>query len=144
MNLTMHQGQLRLNTFAFDVAPGAITGSFQFLLNGAPVSATTNRSGDRITVALASPLILTAGQSLAATVASTASMITSVTYGVNGCQLTWQSVPGKTYTVQCSDDLLSWRTLQAGVAASAGLTTTFTDTTTPGHPRRFYRIYVEP
>jgi hypothetical protein len=91
-------------------------------------------------------LILTAGQSLAATVASTAPVITSVTYGVNGCQLTWQSVPGKTYTVQLSDDLLpaGWQTLQTGVAASAGLTTTFTDTTTPGHPRRFYRIHVEP
>ena len=146
MNLTMRQGQLRLSTFAFDVAPGAITGNFQFLLNGVPVSATTNSSGGRITVALASPLILTAGQSLAATVVSKAPVITTVTDGVNGCQLTWQSVPGKTYTVQCSDDLLpaGWRTLQARVAASAGLTTTFTDATAPGHPLRFYRIHVEP
>ena len=146
MNLTIHQGQLRLKTFAFDVAPGAITGNFQFVLNGVPVSATTSRNADRVTVTADSPLTLLAGQSLTATLASTGPVITSVIYTSTGCQLTWQSVPGKTYTIETSDDLApgSWQTLQAGVTASAGATTAFTDTTAPGHPRRFYRIHPEP
>ena len=145
MNVTMQQGQLSLKTFAFDVAPGATTGSFQFWLNGVPVSATTSRSGDRITVTLTSTLILSAGQSLAATMASTSPAITALIPSVSGCLLTWQSVPGKTYAVQYSDLLpATWQTLQTGVAASAGAVTVFNDTTSPGHSQRYYRIQVEP
>ena len=145
MNLMMQQGQLSLKTFAFDVAPGATTGSFQFLLNGVPVSATPSRSGDRITVTLTSSLILPAGQSLTATMASASPAITSLIPGVSGSLLTWQSVPGKTYTVQYSDLLpANWQTLQTGVAASAGAVSVFTDTTSLGHSQRYYRIQVEP
>jgi hypothetical protein len=135
---------LNLNTLAFDLVPGAITGLLQVALNGVPVSSTMSRSGDRITLTPASQLVVSAGQTLVATIASAAPKITSLTLSASGSQLTWQSVPGKTYTVQSTDTLAGvWQMLKTGVVASSGATTSFTDVTAPGHSQRFYRILVE-
>lgn len=60
-------------------------------------------------------------------------------------QVTWSSVPGKTYTVQYTQDLTTpWLTLQPNVPASAGATTSWLDTTATGQTRRFYRVLVLP
>jgi hypothetical protein len=145
LTIAMQQGQLKLNTLAFDLTAGAISGSFQIALNGAPVSATMSRSGDRVTVAFASQQVVVAGQTLTSTIASSSPEITSLIPSANGGQLTWQSVPGKTYTVQYTDTLSGlWQSLQTGVAASTGATTSFTDSTAAGQPQRFYRIQVNP
>lgn len=71
--------------------------------------------------------------------------VLQTTNGAGGFQVTWSSVPGKTYTVQYTQDLTTpWLTLQPNVAASGGTTTSWLDTTATGQTRRFYRILVLP
>jgi hypothetical protein len=57
--------------------------------------------------------------------------------------LTWPSTPGRTYTVWRSEELLDFSPMATGIPASAGATTSWTDTTPlPGYD--FYRIEVHP
>jgi hypothetical protein len=62
-----------------------------------------------------------------------------------GFRVTWSSVPGKTYTVQYTQDPTTpWLTLQPNVPASGGTTTSWLDTTATNLASRFYRILVLP
>jgi subtilisin family serine protease len=71
--------------------------------------------------------------------------MTSEGLGLNGFQVTWSSVPGKTYTVEYTQDLsMPWLTLQSNVPASGGATTSWLDATAIGQTRRFYRVLVLP
>jgi hypothetical protein len=56
--------------------------------------------------------------------------------------ITWLSVPNRTYTIQRSTDLRSFSVLQANLPGQYG-TTTFTDTSMTGSRQFFYRILVE-
>jgi hypothetical protein len=63
-----------------------------------------------------------------------------------GClTLTWDTVSGKTYTVQRSSTLTpnQWTTLQTNIAGD-GSTKSFTDTNPGSATRLFYRIAVTP
>ena len=58
--------------------------------------------------------------------------------------VTWSSVPGKTYRVQASADLLAaFADISGDLPASGGATTAFTDNTA-GPGRKFYRVRVVP
>lgn len=76
--------------------------------------------------------------------------ISSITESPAGDEVTisWQSVPGKTYRLESSSDLStgSWNQVPGGEAVpSGGASSSFIDTTlTPGEPRRFYRVGVNP
>jgi hypothetical protein len=57
--------------------------------------------------------------------------------------LTWPSIPGRTYTVWRSEELLDFSPMATGVPASTGATTSWTDTAPrPGYD--FYRVEVHP
>lgn len=68
--------------------------------------------------------------------------ITQITTVTNGLQLTWTSVPSKTYRVMYRDDWVMPFTVLPGASAvpSAGTLTTHTDTSAGGKTNRFYRI----
>jgi hypothetical protein len=55
-------------------------------------------------------------------------------------QITWQSVPGKNYSVQYSSDLLNWTAL--GSVQATGSIASMLDNTFAHVPQRFYRILV--
>ena len=59
-----------------------------------------------------------------------------------GWDLTWDSVPDKTYTVQFGSTVGSLATLATGVA-SGGLTTTYSDTANHAGNAGFYRVIQE-
>ena len=59
-----------------------------------------------------------------------------------GCDLTWDSVPDKTYTVQFGSTLGSLAPLTTGLA-SGGLTTTYSDTAIHAGNAGFYRVIQE-
>jgi hypothetical protein len=56
--------------------------------------------------------------------------------------LTWDSVPDKTYTVQFASTLGSWSSLTTGLPSN-GLTTTYTDTDIHPGNAGFYRVIQE-
>jgi subtilisin-like proprotein convertase family protein len=57
----------------------------------------------------------------------------------SGFSLLWESVPGETYEIEASFDLIEWETISSITAE--GATTTFTDPTpNESLPLRFYRI----
>ena len=58
-------------------------------------------------------------------------------------EITWTSQEGKTYTIESSTDLSIWSPLNSTpVNGSPGQeTTTFPDTTSPGMPERYYRVF---
>ena len=137
-------GQLQLQIIAFDLAPGMQASNLNVMLDGNLVSAIMDQSGSRVTLTLAPPQTIAAGQSLTVQVVSVPLLILSEVIGNGGSQLTWQSVPGKSYSVQYTGNLLSpWQTLTSGVPASSGATTSFLDTANPSQSQRFYRIQME-
>lgn len=60
----------------------------------------------------------------------------------DGFHLTWDSVPGKTYTVQFASTLGSWAPLVTNLA-SGGLSTSYVDATVPTGNAGFYRVVQE-
>ena len=64
--------------------------------------------------------------------------ITSVTPSSPGYTVTWQSVAGKQYQVQSTDDMGTPFAVLSGTIAAAGATTSYTDGTASG--RRFYKV----
>jgi len=71
--------------------------------------------------------------------------ITELAPQVGGWDLTWDSVPGKTYTVKFASTLGSptvWTSLTTG-CASGGLSTTYSDTTIHAGNAGFYRVIQE-
>ena len=144
--VAIKQGQLRVKTLAFDVPAGSVTGALNVLLNGSPVAASMSRSGDRVTVTLASPQTVPVNQVLLIEFGSTGFKIVHGAPVNGGFQVTWTSVPGKSYAVEFSEVLpaASWTPLATNIAASAGATTSFADTNAGGRARRFYRIHVQP
>lgn len=60
-----------------------------------------------------------------------------------GVTFSWDSISGKTYTVERSTNLTTWTLLQNNVAGTAGVAT-FTDPNTTGNPKLFYRVIVNP
>lgn len=56
--------------------------------------------------------------------------------------ITWLSVPSRTYSIERSTDLRSFSVLQSNIAGMYG-TTTFTDTNMTGSRQFFYRVLVE-
>ena len=71
--------------------------------------------------------------------------VTSViSNGVSTVQITWASVPGKTYVVQSTASLHGTFTDLSGIIpASAGATTSYSDTSA-GSPAKFYRVRTGP
>ena len=150
--LVVGQGQLALNTLAFDLAPNAQPGGLSVSLNGTPVNATMSQSGVRVTIAFASQLVVQVGQTLVVQITGTAMLnpawvfaVVQVTPVGGGVQLVWNSVPGRTYTIQSATGLpaASWTTLQTGWPAVAGATTSFIDRTAASSGNRFYRVMIE-
>ncbi len=83
------------------------------------------------------------------TVAPAPFEITSVEYLPGGTQaiVTWNSVPGRTYALEYSDDLGAggfWNELEDSIIGSAGGSTSYTDIFSPPEavPKRFYRVLV--
>lgn len=151
--ITPKQDQLTLNTLAFDLAPAGQSTGLLVTLNGSPVSASMSQRGVRVTVTLGSTVTIQTGQSLVVQINGTnlqdpawVFMLHQVVSVTNGIQLAWASVPGRTYTVQYASSLpaASWITLQTGVPASTGVSTTFADTTASGAAQRYYRVLLEP
>ena len=72
--------------------------------------------------------------------------VTTVAKPGGGFQVTWTSVPGKYYRVYFSNDLTApLVALSDPILANTGETTkSFTDTTTTGILRRFYKVVVVP
>ena len=56
-----------------------------------------------------------------------------------GVTFTWDSISGKTYTVERSSDLLIWTPLQSNIPGTGG-TLSFTDSNLGGNPKLFYRV----
>jgi hypothetical protein len=111
-----------------------------------------SQNGVRVKVTLGSSLTIPTGQSLVVQITGTNLQdpawvfpITQVAMASGGCQITWNSVSGRTYTVQYASSLtaVSWSTLQTGVPASAGAFTSFLDATASGGAQRFYRVLIE-
>jgi NHL repeat-containing protein len=69
--------------------------------------------------------------------------IKSLVVSVGGyAQISWQSVSGKTYTVQYSDDLKTWNSLGDSMVGN-GSTISVSDTTsTQQAPHRMYRVFL--
>ena len=65
--------------------------------------------------------------------------VTSITPGPGGTLITWDAVPGRTYSVEVSENLQpgSWQVLASGLTTGSD-----TDTTSPMPDRRFYRVRV--
>src|SRR5204863_4606143 len=59
-----------------------------------------------------------------------------------GFNLTWDSMPSKSYTVQFATILGSWASLTTGLA-SGGLTTSYLDTAIHAGKTGFYRVLQE-
>ena len=55
-------------------------------------------------------------------------------------RITWRSVAGKNYSVQCSDDLTNWHAL--GVMQAESSSTSILDTTFAELSKRFYRVSI--
>jgi len=144
-SIAVEQGQLRLNTLAFDIAPGTGNGALSVTLNGSPVSASLSRSGDRLTVTLTSQQTVLASQALVVQVAITPFTIVQGTPVGGGFQVSWGSVQGHTYAVEGSDSLpaSSWVVLATNLPASAGATTSYVDTSAAASARRFYRVRLQ-
>ena len=56
--------------------------------------------------------------------------------------VTWDSVPGKSYTLEASSDLISWEVASSGIMA-VGAATLQLDPRAGGAEQRFYRVSVE-
>jgi hypothetical protein len=72
-------------------------------------------------------------------------VITGVAADISGVNLTWNSAPGKTYTVSFAGALgtpTTWTSLATGWA-SGGLTTSYFDTATHSGNKGFYRVMQE-
>ncbi|MDP6207369.1 MAG: hypothetical protein QGG01_03630, partial [Roseibacillus sp.] len=54
----------------------------------------------------------------------------------------WNSVPGKSYTLEASSDMINWVEASSGILA-VGSTTSQLDPSAAGQERRFYRVSVE-
>jgi hypothetical protein len=68
----------------------------------------------------------------------------SITASANGnIAITWESVPGRSYSIQYSDNFKTWSTLVT-VPASAGSTTSHIDGEGAAVAKRFYRIRLAP
>ncbi|MGJ8695367.1 MAG: LamG-like jellyroll fold domain-containing protein [Verrucomicrobiaceae bacterium] len=69
-------------------------------------------------------------------------LITDITRNATGTTLTWNSVPGATYIVQFSTDLIDWGDEVDDGVSSGGATTTFTDSDPQrlSLPVGFYRV----
>jgi len=85
---------------------------------------------------------------LAGTVPTQAASVLKASFDASSSQLTWTSVPGKTYQVEYCDDLSAglWQPLPgAQVTAGPGQTNlSFTDNTAASCSNRFYRVRVLP
>ena len=71
--------------------------------------------------------------------------ITGIAPDSGGFDLTWDSIPGKTYTVQFASSLGSpavWTSLTTGLG-SGGLSTTYSDTAIHAGSAGFYRVIQE-
>ncbi len=55
----------------------------------------------------------------------------------------WDSISGKTYTVERSTNLTTWTVLQSNLL-STGTPLSFTDANTAGNPKLFYRVTENP
>ncbi len=64
--------------------------------------------------------------------------------GVGNITLAWNSLPGKTYSVYRSSDMLSWEIAEGSIPSTGDGVTTWVDPSapllSPGVPKRFYRI----
>ena len=58
-------------------------------------------------------------------------------------QITWQSVPVKSYTVKYSSDLSTWNTLGNSIQVNGSTRSTADTTPVRQVPRRFYRVFVD-
>ncbi len=75
---------------------------------------------------------------------STAPVLTSITQSAGTIGITWTGLPGKSYQAQYATNLnqTNWSKLGGAVTATNG-TGSQTDSA-PGHPERFYRVYLIP
>jgi hypothetical protein len=74
--------------------------------------------------------------------AAEAFTITSIDYDETGdsASISWASLPGCSYAVDASNDLIHWDELSDNVTAEA-TTTSYTESDIgPGTTRRFYRV----
>jgi hypothetical protein len=60
--------------------------------------------------------------------------------GTGNTTITWSAVDGVTYQIQYKDDLNAPNWTVLGSVTASGSSASFTDTTNPPPPQRFYRI----
>ena len=72
--------------------------------------------------------------------------ISAFTRAGNSYQISFPSVAGKTYRLECRDDLVagSWARLVDGIFSTSGGTLQIVDPSAAGLSKRFYRLVVEP
>ena len=65
--------------------------------------------------------------------------------------IVFSSIPGRTYTIEYSDDMMTWRIVQPSVVASASSTFWYDDgppgtlsKPVVGGPSRYYRVLLNP
>ena len=143
--ITIKHGRLNVKALAFDVRQGTGVPSLSVKLEGLPVAATMDRSGDRITVRLTVLQTILENQSLLVDLDLSPFTILGGGQGGSGFEVTWASIPGRHYSVEYSDVMpaVTWVTLATHVPSSATDVTGYRDNTTVT-AKRFYRIKLEP
>jgi hypothetical protein len=69
--------------------------------------------------------------------------IKSIVITVGGyAQISWQTVSGKTYTVQYSDDLKTWNSLGGSLVGNGSIISVSDTTLTQQAPHRMYRVFL--
>ena len=72
--------------------------------------------------------------------------ITGITLDATGVTITWDSAPGKSYSIVFSDTLspgAQWNPLATGVAAADGTTTSWVDAANHSGSQGYYRVVQE-
>jgi len=71
--------------------------------------------------------------------------IVEITKSGNSVTIRFNSVPGRTYAVDASNDVVDWsEELEDSLQAEAGDTTGFTELSVPAGIKRFYRVRRQP
>ena len=126
-------------------AIGTPTPTYQWQINGNNITGATSSSytknnvqfsdaGDYTVVASNSAGSTTSATALLTVFNSAAATLSSFVYSNDQFQFSLTGVPGFSYIIQASTDLISWNSIQTNTSPF-----TFTDTAATNYPYRFYR-----